>query len=87
MIAQYYNLVRLGKAGYRAIMLNLMDVRGFLVDEVEKIGRRRSAAEEGSDDDHDDDGSGGGGLFRVLSAKDEKGIYKVREYYHAPSFP
>ncbi|GAA5907708.1 hypothetical protein JCM6882_008953 [Rhodosporidiobolus microsporus] len=38
VIGQYYQLLRLGKSGYRAIMNNLIKVSDFLADEVLSIG-------------------------------------------------
>ncbi|TNY20210.1 glutamate decarboxylase [Rhodotorula diobovata] len=38
IVAQYYQLLRLGKNGYRAIMQNLASTAEYLQDEVEKMG-------------------------------------------------
>ncbi|KPV71899.1 uncharacterized protein RHOBADRAFT_67008 [Rhodotorula graminis WP1] len=38
VIGQYYQLLRLGKSGYRAIMLNATRTGDFLADEVRKMG-------------------------------------------------
>jgi len=38
VIGQYYQLIRLGKAGYRAIMTNLIQTADFLAESVMKIG-------------------------------------------------
>ncbi|KAF8323750.1 glutamate decarboxylase [Clavulina sp. PMI_390] len=38
VIGQYYQLLRLGKAGYRAIMTNLTRTADYLADEILKIG-------------------------------------------------
>ncbi|CAG8783503.1 6326_t:CDS:2, partial [Acaulospora morrowiae] len=39
IIAQYYVLIRLGRAGFTAIMNNLMDVSRNLADRLEKTGK------------------------------------------------
>lgn len=38
MIAQYYNFVRLGRAGYRRIQQNAQDVALHLSEEIESMG-------------------------------------------------
>lgn len=38
VIGQYYQLLRLGKSGYRAIMTNLTQISDFLAESVLKIG-------------------------------------------------
>ncbi|GAA6041951.1 hypothetical protein JCM8097_000238 [Rhodosporidiobolus ruineniae] len=38
VVGQYYQLLRLGKAGYRAIMTNLTKTADYLADEILKIG-------------------------------------------------
>lgn len=39
VVAQYYNILRFGRAGYTAIMKNILDVSRDLADRVEKLGR------------------------------------------------
>ena len=39
ILGQYYNFLRLGRAGYRQIMEALQVTAGYLSDEIEKIGR------------------------------------------------
>lgn len=38
IIAQYYQLIRLGKHGYRSIMRNLVRTADYLAEELEKLG-------------------------------------------------
>lgn len=38
VIAQYYQLIRLGKHGYRSIMLNLVRIADHLAEQLEKLG-------------------------------------------------
>ena len=38
MIGQYYQLIRLGRKGYRSIMSNLTRTADYLSDELEKMG-------------------------------------------------
>ncbi len=38
VIAQYFNLIRLGREGYRQVQQYAQDVAGFLADEIEAIG-------------------------------------------------
>lgn len=38
IIAQYYQLIRLGKSGYRDIMVNLTKTADYLADELRKLG-------------------------------------------------
>jgi glutamate decarboxylase len=38
VVAQYYNLIRLGKAGYRAIHQACQDVATYLADKIAKLG-------------------------------------------------
>lgn len=38
IIGQYYQLIRLGKAGYRSIMLNLTRTADYLADQIVKLG-------------------------------------------------
>ena len=39
VVAQYYNILRFGRAGYTTIMKNILDVSRDLADRVEKLGR------------------------------------------------
>ena len=39
ILGQYYNFLRLGRAGYRQIMEALQATAGYLTDEIERIGR------------------------------------------------
>ncbi len=45
VIAQYYNLIRLGKIGYSRIMNNLMDTSKYLAGKVKKCGRFKMESE------------------------------------------
>jgi glutamate decarboxylase len=38
LIGQYYQLLRLGKAGYRAVMSNLHDTAEWIAKEIEGMG-------------------------------------------------
>lgn len=38
IIGQYYQMIRLGKHGYRAIMLNLIRIADYLASSLEKLG-------------------------------------------------
>ncbi|HII79091.1 MAG TPA: glutamate decarboxylase [Methanosarcina sp.] len=39
VVAQYYNILRFGRAGYTAIMKNILEVSRDLADRVERLGR------------------------------------------------
>jgi glutamate decarboxylase len=45
VVAQYYNLLRLGKSGYARIMQNLMDTSAYLAGKVKKCGKFRMESE------------------------------------------
>ncbi len=48
IIGQYYNFVRLGRAGYTAVMSNLLETYGFLDETVHSRGRCEVLSESGN---------------------------------------
>lgn len=49
MLAQYYQLIRLGKAGFRSIMQNLTEDSLYLVEELEKTGSWKIMSAKGKE--------------------------------------
>ena len=45
VVAQYYNMLRLGQAGYARILKNQMDTAGYLAGKVRKSGRFKMESE------------------------------------------
>jgi glutamate decarboxylase len=48
VVGQYYNLIRLGRAGYTSIMENALDTCAFLAEEVTRLGRAEVISEPGN---------------------------------------